>query len=207
LFWLLISIDVVCGPILTLLLFSPTKARRELLCDMALIVTIQLFALGFGLNALAQARPLAVVYEVDRFRVISLADIDESELLVAPAWLQPWAFSTPRVVGIRSSNNSDELLKSIELSMVGIESSQRPSRWQDYGLNLPQVLQRARLLSDLLARHPEQAESLMQAVVKTGQVEASLRWLPLVSRKATDWVVLLDAESGQIRGFANLDGF
>jgi hypothetical protein len=207
LFWLLISIDVVCGPLLTLLLFSPTKALGELLCDLILIVTVQLVAFGFGLHTLAHARPLALVYEVDRFRIVSFADIYESELAVSPAWLKPWSFSKPRLVGIRASQDGAELLKSVDLSLAGIEPSQRPSRWQDYSLNVPQVLQRVRSLSDLVELHPEQAAKLAQAVEKTGQSEASLRWLPVVSHNVTDWIVLIDERSGQVRGFANFDGF
>lgn len=212
LFWLLISVDVVCGPLLTLVLFSPAKSRSELVRDLALIVAIQLAALGYGLNTLALARPLALVYEVDRFRVVSLADLDPGELrdtgsFQTPAWLRPWSFSKPRVVGVRSARDGAEFLKSVQLSLAGLQPSQRPSWWQNYALNVPQVLRRAKPLSELVAKHPAQAAALTQAVARTGQAEASLRWLPVVSRETSDWVVLLDAASGEVRGFEHLDGF
>ena len=35
----------------------------------------------------------------------------------------------------------------------------------------------------------------------------ALRWLPLVSRRATDWVVLLDPATARVRGYVHLDGF
>ena len=68
LFLLLMGVDVVCGPLLTLVLFNPTKPRRELLTDMALVVCIQLAALAYGLYTAQEARPLFLVHEVDRFR-------------------------------------------------------------------------------------------------------------------------------------------
>lgn len=215
LFLLLMSVDVVCGPLLTLVLFSPTKPRGELGRDLALIVLIQLAAMLYGLNTLAQARPLALVYEVDRFRAVSMADLDESDLASAPDWLSPWSLSAPRLIGVRASQGRDELMKSVELGLAGIQTSQRPSRWQDYALNRPQVLARARPLSNLRARHPAQLAVLDSAIVQalsdvqpgeSADPEA-LRWLPLVSRRAMDWVVLLDPVTARVRGYAHLDGF
>jgi hypothetical protein len=35
LFMVLVSVDVVCGPLLTMVLFSPLKSRRELILDLS----------------------------------------------------------------------------------------------------------------------------------------------------------------------------
>ena len=216
LFWLIVGVDVVCGPLLTLVIFNPAKPRAELARDLALVAAIQLLALGYGVHTLSYARPVAVVYEVDRFRVVSFADVDADEAEQIPDWAQPWRFSRPRTVGIRSSSTGAEKLDSINLSLAGIEPSQRPSWWQDYALSRPQVLERARPLSELRAKHPEQSALLDAAVAQalhnnsqpgeTTDAQA-LRWLPLVSRHATDWVVLLDPSTARVRGYVHLDGF
>ena len=215
LFWLIVGVDVVCGPLLTLVIFNPAKPRAELVRDLALVAAIQLLALGYGVHTLSYARPVAVVYEVDRFRVVSFADVDADEAEQIPDWAQPWRFSRPRTVGIRAAKSSEEKLASIDLSFAGIEPSQRPSWWQDYALSRPQVLERARPLSELRAKHPEQSALLDAAVAQalhnnqpgeTADAQA-LRWLPLVSRRATDWVVLLDPATARVRGYVHLDGF
>ncbi len=216
LFWLIVGVDVVCGPLLTLVIFNPAKPRAELARDLALVAAIQLLALGYGVHTLSYARPVAVVYEVDRFRVVSFADVDADEAEQIPDWAQPWRFSRPRTVGIRSSSTGAEKLDSINLSLAGIEPSQRPSWWQDYALSRPQVLERARPLPELRAKHPEQSALLDAAVAQalhnnsqpgeTTDAQA-LRWLPLVSRHATDWVVLLDPSTARVRGYVHLDGF
>ena len=41
---------------------------------------------------------------------------------------------------------------------------------------------------------------------ETGSPNA-MRWLPLTSRQAMDWVVLLDPSTARIRGFVQADGF
>ena len=215
LFWILIGVDVVCGPLLTLVLFSPTKPRTELRHDFALIMAVQLSALLYGLHTLSQARPLALVYEVDRFRAVSMSDLDEKDLAASPNWLRPWSLAAPRLVGLRTGHDAAELLKSIDLAAAGLQAGQRPSLWQDYALNVSQVLERSHPLSELRAKHPNQTALLDHALTqarrdaKAGDhpKPETLRWLPLVSRKVMDWVVLIDPVTARVRGYVHLDGF
>lgn len=215
LFFLILGVDVACGPLLTLILFNPAKPRAELRRDLALVALIQLLALGYGMHALSYARPLALVHEVDRFRLLSFADFDEADASKAPEWAQPWGFSPLRTVGIRSAATSDEKWFSINAALQGVEPSQRPSWWQDYALSVPQVLQRARPLAELRSKHLRQSALLDAAAahamtdVQIGETTnpAALRWLPVVSRRTNDWVVLLDPMTGRTRGYVHLDGF
>lgn len=215
LFWLIVCVDVICGPLLTLVIFNPTKPRAELARDVTLVAAIQMLALIYGLHTLSFARPVALVYEVDRFRVVSFADLDESESDQIPDWARPLRFAPPRTLGIRAPKSSEEQLTSISASLAGIEPSQRPSWWQDYELNIPQLLQRTRPLLALRSKHPKHAALIDAAVAdalrntEPGETmdAQELRWLPLVSRRATDWVVLLDPATARIRGYVHLDGF
>lgn len=216
LFWLIVGVDVVCGPLLTFVVFNPSKPRVELRRDLIMVALIQFLALGYGIHTLGYARPVALVHEIDRFRLIGFADFDKTDAASAPHWAQPWSVSRLRTVGLKPSDSTYEAqMASINASLQGVEPSQRPSRWQDYALSVPQVLERARPLGDLRAKHPTEAFLLNTAVAsalvnaepgETKDVD-SLRWLPLVSRRTTDWVVLLDPVSARVRGYAHLDGF
>lgn len=215
LFWMIAAVDVVCGPLLTWVLFKPEKSRVALAVDLSLIVLIQVSALAYGLHTLSYARPLAVIYEVDRFRVVSFADLAESDLMLAPTWVAPWGFTQPRVMGVRSSTTLDEKLANLDASLQGVEPSQRPSWWQDYALNRAQVLARSRPLEELRKKHPTYQELIDTALAKalsvaeTGETSDSeaLRWLPLVSRRTMNWVVLIDPVTARIRGYVPVDGF
>jgi hypothetical protein len=207
LLWILISVDVICGPLLTLVLFNPLKSKRELGLDLGLVVVLQVAALVYGLHSLAEARPVALVYEVDRFRVISRADIYEPELKKAPEWTKSWSFSSVQLLGVRLSQRSSDLLESMDMSMAGIEPSQRPSRWQSYASSLPKVLEYAQPISALLDYQPKRSLDISKAVAHTGMPEGDLRWLPLVARHASDWVVLLDKTTGNPCGFLHVEGF
>lgn len=215
LFWLIVAVDVVCGPLLTFVVFNPSKPQPELRRDIALVALIQLLALGYGLHTLSQARPLVLAYEVDRFRLITYADLDMNDLAKLPDWAKPWGLARTRTIGLRAARTSAEKLSSIDASLQGVEPSQRPSWWQDYSLNTAQVLDRSRPLLELRQKHTGQDGIIDLAVAqaladhKSGETNdgATLRWLPLVSHRTSDWIALLDPFTARVRGYANLDGF
>lgn len=215
LLWLIITVDVVCGPLLTLILYSPTKTFRALMIDVILIVFVQLAALIYGLYSLSQAKPIALVFEVDRFRSISHADIPTESLPYLPEWASLWSIHAPRVMGIRRAATLEEKISSIGASLGGVEPSAQPQWWQDYQLSHVAVLERARVLQDLRLAYPQHVMQIDQAttaaVRNPDQNETKdanqLRWLPLVGKFATDWIVLIDPNSARIRGYINLDGF
>lgn len=215
LFWTILGVDLICGPLLTLLVYRPTKTQLQLAVDFSCIALIQLVALVYGLHVLAQARPLALVFEVDRFRLVTYADIAEPDLQNLPNWAQPWGFGAVRTVGLREAASTTERLQSFEASLAGVDAGQWPSRWQDYALNRQQVLARSKPLNTLRLAHPTSLHVVNEAIAEakanyqpgeTEQVE-QLRWLPAVSRNSLDWVVLLDPQTLRIRTYAPLDGF
>lgn len=79
---ILIGVDLVLGPALTLLVFKPGK--RWLWLDMALILLLQLSALGYGTYALWTQRPMVLAFAVDGFYVVNPRDLRNQEL---PGWL------------------------------------------------------------------------------------------------------------------------
>lgn len=91
----------MCGPLLTFVLFSPKKSRKELRVDLTLVAAIQIAALGYGMWTVWQARPLYLVHEVDRFKAISAPDAKALKAL--PANLRPQFGAGPQVVGIRNA--------------------------------------------------------------------------------------------------------
>lgn len=207
LFWIMAGVDVVCGPLLTLVLFNPAKSRRELRLDLSLVAVIQLAALAYGLYSISLARPVIQAFETDRFTVVSAAEIDPGQLPQAPpAWRTlPW--NGPRLIGTRPARN-DELLLDIDLSLQGIGPGARPSWWQPYEQSIPAVQRRMKKLADLRAARPAAGQALIdQAVRQTGQPLEALFYLPLTSRKKLDdWIVLLNAEAA-IVGYAPVSGF
>lgn len=210
LFLVLVSVDVVCGPLLTLILFSPKKPRREIWTDMALVITIQLAALVYGLHMAYQARPLFLVHEVDRFRVINLQDYlgeDLSKQLDAlPRGLKPGIFDGPVTVGVRDPISREERHEVMLDSVAGgRDYSQRPDFYVPYdSAYQSEAVQRARPLSGFVERFQDTATEANKIVTSHGTTVEDAVFLPVLHKQ--DWIAVLDT-TGRILGFLPGDGF
>ena len=107
-FVLVLAVDVVCGPLLTLVLASPKKSRRERWLDFSLVGAIQLAALAYGMHSVWAARPVALVFEVDRLVVVTANELQSDALAKAPPGLQhlPWAGVLKRARARRPATRS-----------------------------------------------------------------------------------------------------
>ena len=58
LFALVVAVDVVLGPLITLVIFNVAKTRRHLMMDFTVIGLLQVAALAYGLWTVFVARPV-----------------------------------------------------------------------------------------------------------------------------------------------------
>lgn len=207
LFLLIMAVDVVCGPILTLVLFNPTKSKAELYRDLSLVIFIQLAALIYGLYTVSMARPVYVVHEVDRLRIVSRADIPGDQLKPELGGLHQLPWYGPKLIGIRDAKDGDERLKNLELSLQGQEPSVRPDWWQSYDLSRDKVLKVAKPVFKLREKRPDAIALIDLAVAQSGKAELNLLWLPITSFKSAEWVAFIDATTADVLSYAPVDGF
>ena len=206
LFILIVGVDVVCGPLLTAVIFNPFKPRMELWRDLGLVALIQIAALVFGMFTVWQARPLFLALELDRFKVVMSADLEPTAVTALPPALNPSWFSGPVVVALREPADSKErnkvLLESVQ---GGRDYAERPEFYLPYeGANALKSLSRAKPLSVFLQKQPSQQAAATELATKKGTDIAQWLYLPVIARQ--DWVAVLDKQ-GQIQGFLKGDGF
>jgi hypothetical protein len=207
LFELLVAVDLTLGPLLTFVVFNRAKPRRELWRDLSVIAVLQLAALGYGLHAVYQARPVYLVYEVDRFQVVTAADVDPSELGQAPPDLRELPWHGVQVIGARKSRDSDEMLRSLESALAGKDIAMMPSRWQSLGADeYAQIRARARPAKFLRGRGGDGVVALDRLLGAAGLTDEDVLAVPLVSRR-NDWSVLMRRRDLQIIGYLAIDAF
>lgn len=207
LFLIVVAVDVVCGPLLTLVLFNHLKSRRELALDLSLVAMIQLAALVYGLHTVVEARPVYLAFEVDRFRAVTMADVQRDQLRPERGGLHVIGWTGPQVIGVRQPKDNEEMMRSLDLSLGGIEQAVRPDWWVPYEEIRPRLLAKARPVSELREKRPDQKAEIDISVSESGLREAQLRWLPITSFQSTGWVAFVDATSAEIKSFAPVDGF
>jgi hypothetical protein len=207
LFALLVGCDTAIGPLLTFAVFDRRKRFAELRRDLAVIALLQLLALGYGLHTTFIARPVALALEGSRFRATTAVQVVEAELAQALPALRDLPLTGPRTVRAVVPEAGDAKFDAIQLGLAGADVGMRPSLWRPWDdAARREALAAAKPLAPLLARpHDRQAE-VDAALGRTGKPIASMVYLPLVARRV-DWVVLLDAGSGEIVGYAPLNGF
>jgi len=203
---LVLAVDVVCGPLLTLIVASPKKSLRERMLDFGLIGLVQILALAYGMHSVWVARPAVLGFEVDRLVVVTANEIDGDSLPKAPKGFQALpAWGVLEVATRRAASNAD-FFQNVELGLAGISPAMRPNLWVPMSEQAHEMAQRTKPLAELIARRPEAAGLLREAAKKTGHDMDKLTYLPLTSSKDKDWVALFDRGVKMV-GYAPVDGF
>lgn len=211
LFLILVCVDVVCGPLLTLVLFTPQKPRSELATDMALVLIIQASALIYGIHTAYEARPLFLAHEVDRFRVIAIGDYGEFDvtqsLAALPQSLKPHWLRGPVAVGMRAPRDEAERREvMLDAASGGRDYAQRPDFYIPYGTIAYQskVLARAKPMRSFITHNPAATDLCHAVLARNGLSIDDAMFLPVMHKQ--EWVVMLD-KSARILGFLPGEGF
>jgi hypothetical protein len=204
LFLLVVSVDVVLGPLLTLCVFNLAKGWPRLRRDLAIIATLQTAALAYGLHTVYLARPVALVFEVDRFRVVAANDVNIVELPAARPEYRRLPLTGPWLLSARRAEAGEERNDALFMALRGFDTGQRPPFWRPYEDGKPMVLARARPLSVLIARYPDWRPLIDDKLRELSLPADQARFVPVIARG--DWVAVLDA-TGHVAGFVPLDGF
>jgi hypothetical protein len=203
LFLLIMVVDLVCGPLLTFVLYNPVKPKRELILDLSLVVVLQLAALSYGVWTLHVSRPLYLVCEFDRFKVIALVDVELPELDKLPEILQRQLFKGPQIVGLRDGSKAEREKVMFESVQGGRDYGERPGFYVAY--DGAKAYQKARPISDFIRKHPDRQDDLSKLTGSSAaQAANQWRYLPIIARQ--DWVAVLNAQ-GEIVGYLKGDGF
>lgn len=206
LFLILVSVDVILGPLITLAIFNRVKLWAVLRRDLAVIGLIQLAALAYGLWTVFVVRPVHLVFEYDRFRVVHAIDVPPDLINRAPAELQMLPVAGPTLLGLRPMRDGEEKLNMTLAALQGLDLGARPELWRSYEQSRADVLKQGKSVAQLKQRLADKAAVIDTAVSRTGRRTDQLLYLPMVGRK-TFWTILLDSSSADVLGFMPLDPY
>ncbi|MGE4050096.1 MAG: TfpX/TfpZ family type IV pilin accessory protein [Piscinibacter sp.] len=205
LFILVVTVDVILGPLLTFAVFNLNKGWPHLRRDLAIIGVIQLAGLAYGLHTVYVVRPVATVFETDRFRVVTASDVYLPELPQAPEQYRSLPLDGPRLLSTRRPSPGEERNEALMMALKqGVDVGQRPLFWRPYDEGRAAALQRARPIEVLLRQYEARAAEFRAALTDAGLPEAEAFFLPVMARG--DWVAVLDKQ-GNVATFLAADGF
>jgi hypothetical protein len=199
----LVGVDLVLGPMLTLVLFK--SGKKGLVLDLCLIAVIQVSALVYGLFVIAQARPVFIVATVDRFVLVAANDLNAADLAKGekPEFRQ-LSWTGPRLVAAKLPADVKTRNALLFSALAGKDIQVFPEYYVPYSDESPNLLSRASPLASLRTSKPA-AGPLLDAWLKEQQRdESKVVWLPVIARKA-GLTMLLDAKSGAVLGALPID--
>lgn len=206
LFLLVVTVDVILGPLITLAVFNRNKPWAELRRDLAIVVLIQLAALGYGLWTVFVARPVHMVFEYDSFRVVHAVDVPPELLAQTPPDVNALPLTGPTLLGLRAFHSDKEKMDATLAALQGVSLSARPDLWQSYGKSVPEILLAAKPATQLKFRFPDQAVEIDRVLNEAGRTPQATVYLPLAGRKSF-WTVFLDPVTAQVVATMPLDSF
>ena len=195
LFYLLLGVDLVLGPLLTLIVFRSGKSGMKF--DLVVLGAVQFAALAYALSVVSLARPAFVVFVLDRFELVTAVDLKPDELQAAryeEFRSVPW--SGPRLAAADLPTDPAERQHLVELSAAGIDVQHFPRYYVPYAERTKQALARAVTIARLRESDPVTAKAVDAWLGSSGTKEGDVRALLLRTRFA--WIaVLVDPQNAQ----------
>lgn len=196
----LAAVDLVLGPLLTLVVYRAGK--RGLKLDLTVIALVQVAALAYGLWTLWQSRPVYVVALEDRFRMVFANEVDPPSLERATGAFRALPAFGPRLVAAPLPDAPEARFQAMVEEMSGLSIAMRPDQYRDY----PHARVRTLLARGVPANR---AAALAPAGVRAQWEAAAARhpgavMLPLASSRGSA-SVFVDGATGAVRGYADLD--
>ena len=182
---IVLLVDIVLGPLLTLVVFNIAKPFKELRRDLAVIIFIQLLALGWGVHITYSMRPVINLFAINQFYLLSYKEYSTIE--GADKFL-PGIFDKPRlaysVIGTQGQKKYDGVISAI---MEGNEDEglfMNPAKYLPFEQNIDQVKKQALSYQQLLSYNLA-TEDMMQNFLKQhgGQADDYVYFSEVVGNK------------------------
>ena len=197
LFLLVVSVDVTLGPLITTIVYVPGKWGLKF--DLAVIGTLQLAALAFGVYTLFEARPVYFIFVKDRFELVRANEYPAGQLDNAPNGYGSLSFTGPRLIGAKIPSNltANQQFDLIMSGIGGVDIHLMPRYYVPYEEVRALARQKAEPLQKLRERNPGHEAEVAALVKSVGRPEAQLGFLPMRAGK-TDITVVIDPSTGNI---------
>ncbi|MBH9551826.1 hypothetical protein [Inhella gelatinilytica] len=211
LFLMLCAADVVCGPLLTLVLFNPAKTKKKWLVDIALILVIQIAALAYGVYTVALTRPVRLAFEGDRFRIVRAVDVNDEALKKVSGDHKNLGWMGPKLISIHMIERGEPgFFERVLKTLSGEPPSFDPSNWQPYEEHTQDVKTALLPVSKLKGREGfDSLSTELQKVTKMTppEFDDGLGYLPLEQQAVVNWVIVLDRKTVKPIAFAPVSGW
>ncbi|WP_251358811.1 TfpX/TfpZ family type IV pilin accessory protein [Kangiella sp. TOML190] len=186
--YIMAGVDVVLGPLLTLIVFK--SGKKSLKFDLSVIAAIQIAALVYGASVIYKERPAYIVFNVDRFSVVEISDINMQDSPIPEQVVG--IFEKPRLIFAERASGDDAFEIMLNAAAGGKDIDRLPKFYRDYHTNKLEVI-----------RGTKPAKSLPVDAGPIDMIE-HIHYAPVVGKKR-NIVALLDNRTGEVLEYRLVD--
>jgi len=182
----MVGVDVVLGPTLTLIIANQKKSRRVLSRDIGIIVVVQLCALTYGSVSLWNGRPLYYAFSENVLQLVQAYDISAKEAALGrqqnPSLAPHW-YSLPRWIWAPLPQDPDERGKILTAAISGgddiISMPRYFKRWEE---GTPSLRGQLKKVDDAIYFAKSEKKMLKEKMKAAGLPDDQLDTMPLTGR-------------------------
>ena len=199
---LLIGVDVVLGPVITLVIFDPKKPGLKY--DLAVIGVLQVAALAYGGWVMFDARPVYNVFVGDRFQTVPANSLEADSLARAKPDYRTLSLTGPRIVAAQLPSDATERTDlMVGALMGGPDLASLPHLYLPYSEAAGDAARAARPLVTLAQRGKAAADAVGAFVAEHGGGGRSLGFVSVRARNR-DFAAVVDRNTGEIVGYLSV---
>jgi hypothetical protein len=194
---ILVGVDVVMGPLITLVIFKSGKPGLSF--DLWTIALMQTAALVYGGYVVAEARPAYLVFVKDQFEVVGAIELNPADLAQAKrAEYRRIPLTGPALVAVEFPSDPEERQALLFMALErGKDMRHLPRYYVPYQEYKRQVLATGRTLDQVRRTEPEMARVMERYLAGSGRKESEVLYYPLRATRA--WgAAMVDARSGDL---------
>lgn len=186
---LMLAIDVILGPLLTLVLAK--EGKKGLKMDLVLIGMVQLSALFYGLYTVNQGRPVAIAFDINRFEIVINHTVKGDGSRQMLQQYQNEQSTRIPVVSIRPAKNEEEQAKRMKDELENnIMTNANPTLYESVAQNIDIIKQTMKPIDRFAKLNGERADEILE------QYPNADGFLPLAGSAKT-LTVLVDTKNKQ----------
>lgn len=199
---LLAGVDACLGPLLTLVVWDVSKPRLRF--DMTVIAALQILGMAYGLYSVFLARPVYMVFAVDRFELVAAAEITAQALSEAKSErFKTLPLLGPQVIAaIRPDDPRERENLLFSAAGGGADLHQLPKYFADYTSAIANVLGHAKPLAELTQNNAANAAKIEHFLRERNIRADQVRYVPLRARQ--DQTAIVGAQ-GTVEGIVDID--
>lgn len=193
-------IDLVLGPLMTLIIFNPKKSRREIRFDLGAIALVQASVLAWGIYTVHNERPVAIVHWDGEF--FSMPAKSYHEQGIALAQLTQFGAEKPVLIHARRPVEIEKIHQILTLStekqLAPFEQFQlyRPFKESRRAIFIDQLN-----IDEIISHNEAMRQELDAFLARTGYEKNDFVYMPLNARYHN--VILIFSQEGDVMGTLN----